>query len=282
MFMKTKPVYKSIEGKKSIIHHYESILTQWPVPHETLNIKTNYGNTFVIACGDKSYDPIILLHGSSTNSAMWMGDVVKLSQKYRVYAVDIIGEPGKSDENRPDMKETHYAKWIDEVLNTLNINKAVIMGNSLGGWMALSFATYKPERVEKLVLLAPSGVTPAKISFLFRVIPLLVLGQKGIERLNRIVYGNQDIPKEVLEFGNLVMKNFNPRVGSLPVFTDEELQKLTMPTLFLGGEKDALLPSKKIADRLNKLLSNVKSVVLKDTNHALLDVVDKVISFLQD
>lgn len=278
--MKTKPVYKSTDGKKTIINHYESILNQWPVPYETLNIKTKYGNTFIIACGDKSCDPIILLHGSSSNSAMWMGDVVKLSQKYRVYAVDIIGEPGKSDENRPDMKGTHYAKWIEEVFNTLNIDKAVIIGNSLGGWMALSFATYSPERIEKLVLLAPSGISQAKISFLFRALPLLFLGQKGTERLNRIVYGNQAIPKEALEFGNLIMRHYNPRVGSLPVFTDEELLKLTMPTLFLGGEKDALLPSKKAADRLNKLLSNVKTVVLKDTSHVLLDVVDEILSFL--
>lgn len=280
--MNTRSIYKSKKGKESIMKHYQDIIDQWPIPYDTFEITTQYGNTFIIACGDESYDPIVLLHGSSTNSAMWMGDVVKLSENHRVYAVDVIGEPGRSAESRPAMKGNHYRKWMEEIFDALDIKKAAVMGNSLGGWMALSFATYKPERVKKLILLAPSGVAPAKISFLIKAIPLMLLGKKGIDKLNQIVYGDLPIPKEVMEFGNVIMKHYNPRVGSLPVFTDEEMKKITMPTLFLGGENDALLQSKKSADRLNKLLPIVETIVLKDTSHVLIDVIDMVIPFLRE
>lgn len=280
--MKNNSIYKSDKGKKLIIDHYEDIIKEWPVDNEIININTSYGNTFIIASGDKGNKPIVLLHGSSTNSAMWMGDIDKLSKNYRVYAVDIIGEPGKSDESRPDMKSDHYGKWMDEILVALDIEKATLIGNSLGGWMALKYASYKPEKVEKLILLATSGIAPAKVSFLFKVIPLMLLGQKGIDKLNRIVYGQETIPQEALEFGNLVMKHYKPRMGSLPVLLDQELSKLTMPTLYIGGEHDALLPSEKTAKRINKLILKSKTIVLQNTGHVLLNVVDRVLLFLED
>lgn len=223
-----------------------------------------------------------MLHGSSTNSAMWIGDIEKLSKNYRVYAVDILGEPGKSEENRPDLKGHYYGKWLDEVFDALGIEKPILIGNSLGGWIALNYATYKPERVEKLVLLATSGIAPAKISFLFKVIPLMLLGEKGIHKINKIVYGNEEVPEQAIEFGNLIMKNYNPRMCSLPVFTDGELKKLTMPTLYIGGENDALLPSKKAANRINKLLPEPKTMVLQNTGHVLIKVVDDILLFLED
>ncbi|WP_113673366.1 alpha/beta fold hydrolase [Vallitalea guaymasensis] len=278
--MKTNSIYKSDEGKALIINHYDNLIKKWPVDKEIFNVNTSFGNTFIIASGDIANKPIILLHGSSTNSVMWMGDVEKLSKTYRVYAIDIIGEPGKSDENRPDMNGDHYGKWLDEIIDALNIEKAIIIGNSLGGWMALKYATYKPEKVEKLVLLAPSGITNGKISFMFRVMPLMLLGEKGIDRLNRIVYGKEKIPEEALEFGKLIMKHYRPRMGSLPVLTDQELSKLTMPTLYMGGENDALLPTKKIADRISRIIPKAKIKVLKNTGHVLIDVVDDVVIFL--
>jgi hypothetical protein len=78
----TKSIYKSPEGQKAILAFYDSILAQWPVPNEKLNISTRYGDTFVIASGDEAAPPLVLLHGSSTNSAIWSSDVVEYSRHY--------------------------------------------------------------------------------------------------------------------------------------------------------------------------------------------------------
>lgn len=277
--MKNNSIYKSDTGRSLIINHYDNLLKAWPVAKENILVNTSFGKTFVIASG-RGDTPLILLHGSSTNSAMWMGDITKLSQNHRVYAVDIIGEPGKSAEDRPELTGSHYAKWLDEVLAGLNIDQAIFVGNSLGGWMALKYATDQPKRVKKLVLLATSGITPAKTSFLIKSISLILMGQKGIDRLNKLVYGQDTIPEEALEFSKLIMKYYRPRLGSLPVFSDQELSQLTMPTLYIGGEKDSLLPSKKIAKRIKRLLPNSQTVVLENTGHVLIDVVDQVMLFL--
>lgn len=272
-------IYKSSEGKQQIITYYENIIKNWPAQNENIMVDTSYGKTFVIASGSKQNPPIILLHGSSTNSAMWMGEIEYLNKNHRVYAIDIIGEAGKSDENRPNMKDVHYGKWLDEVINNLNIKKPILIGYSLGGWMAIKYATYKPEKISKLILLATSGIVQAKISFFIKIIPLMLIGKKGFYKTNKIVYNNTTMPKPVLDFGYLVFKYYKPR-GFVPLFSDEELSRLTMSTLYIGGENDALLYSKKSANRLNNLLPNSKTIILENTGHIITNIYEHILFFL--
>lgn len=83
--MKTKSAFKSQQEKTDIIEFYDSLLEKTSLSHERLNVNTRYGNTFIIATGDKSAQPLILLHGSATNSLMWLGDAPEYSRNYRVY-----------------------------------------------------------------------------------------------------------------------------------------------------------------------------------------------------
>ncbi len=278
--MNKKSIYKSIAGEKAIMSFYDSFLHCWPVPHETINIQTRHGQTFVIASGEKSAPPLILLHGSSSNSAMWMGDINEYSRNYRVYAVDIIGEPGKSSANRPDLDSSAYAEWLEDILKAVNLKKATVMGISLGGWMALNFAKSMPQYVDKLVLLCPSGIASPKLSFPLKVIPLMLLGQLGIKRISRIVCGNTTITKDVEKLTGLMAKYYKPRF-KIPIFSDAELKRLTMPVLLIAGKLDALLPSDKTADRLSQLVPVLETNIIEDAGHLLVGYTDEVISFLQ-
>ena len=89
-------IYKSEEGQRLVEERYWAFLKYWPVAHKQLRVPTCQGETFVVACGEETAPPLLLLHGSATNSAMWMGDVGSLAEHFRVYAVDLIGEPGLS------------------------------------------------------------------------------------------------------------------------------------------------------------------------------------------
>ena len=60
--------------------------------------------------------------------------------------------------------------WLRGLFNGLGIEKASLMGNSLGAWMCLKFASVFPEKVERIVLLAASGIVPVRLSFIFRVL----------------------------------------------------------------------------------------------------------------
>jgi pimeloyl-ACP methyl ester carboxylesterase len=80
----------------------------------------------------------------------------------------MIGEPGLSAPSRPRLASDAYALWLDDVLHELGVARASLVGVSLGGWLALDYATRRPERVERLALLCPGGVGKQRASFLAR------------------------------------------------------------------------------------------------------------------
>ncbi len=278
--MSTKSIYKSPAGERAIIARYDALLARWPVPCTTLDVASRYGTTFVIASGNESAPPLVLIHGAGSNSAMWAGDVGEYSCHYRVYAVDLLGEPGKSAPIRPDWKSPAYAEWLGDVFDALKVEKAILIGLSQGGWTALKFATSRPEKVDKLVLLTPGGITPDRISFALRAIPMSFLGQWGIGRINRMVFGPQPIPAEVNEAITLIMTHFKHRIGVLPIFSDEELQRLTMPTLLLIGQEDALRDARKVAERMRKLVPELTAKIIPQAGHALYNTPSHIMPFL--
>ena len=157
-------VFRTSEGREKVLAHYNQILSAFPVKQSYVN--TKHGRTFIIEAGSAENETILLLHGSCGNSAFWLGDIFPLAERYHVISADIIGEAGNSDENRFDLETGAYAEWIKELLDALNVNEAIIAGNSLGAWMALNFAVRYPVRAKKLALLAGAGIAPIRPEFM--------------------------------------------------------------------------------------------------------------------
>jgi hypothetical protein len=66
--MKDSLVFKSEAGKKAILDQYDLILSHWPVDNKQIVIPTHLGDTFILSCGNETAPPLVLLHGSSSNS----------------------------------------------------------------------------------------------------------------------------------------------------------------------------------------------------------------------
>jgi pimeloyl-ACP methyl ester carboxylesterase len=279
--MDPQSLYKSPAGEEAVMALYDEVLADhWPRPYESLTIPTRHRHTFVIASGQDSGPALVLLHGAASNSAIWAADAAVFGRHHRVYAVDLLGEAGKSAPHRPAWDSRAYAEWLEEVLDALKLEKAALLGVSQGGWTALKFATYRPERVSKLALLCPGGITPDRTSFYIRFLPLLLLGQWGARRANRMLFGDQPIPEEANEYLTLITTHFKPRTGVVPLFTDQELGRLTMPVLLLGGGQDVIRDAGKIEARMQKLVPHLTSTVYPDAGHVLLDTTAPVASFL--
>ncbi|MCI1579776.1 MAG: alpha/beta hydrolase [Clostridium beijerinckii] len=277
--MEMGKVFKTNEGKNDVIKFYDKFLQKLALSYEKFYVDTRYGKTFIIASGEKSNPPLILLHGSGMNSVMWLRDIKEYSKTYRVYAIDMLGEPGKSDENRPSLIGSSYAEWLKEVFENLSVERANIIGISLGAWLAIKFSVSYPEMASKLVLLCPSGVGPQKKSFIFKVIAYGILGEKGIDKLYYKVNGNQPIPEEMLKYQKLIGKSFNYRKETIPVFSDNELKLLTMPTVLFVGAKDIMLHSDKTARRLGNLLPHAQINILPKAGHSNVNDVNKIVEW---
>ncbi len=271
--------FKSEKGKDQVLGYYEMLRKELTVPYEGLNISTSFGNTFVLVAGEKTNPPIFLLHGSMMNSAMWIGDINKLSQAYRVYAPDMPGEPGKSDEEQLAFNNDDYSDWLLELFNALSVDKAIVEGLSLGAWLATKFSILHPEKVSKLVLLCPAGIGSQNEEFKNIAFGYLMKGEAGVDELFTLINGGP-IPEIILTYQKLISMHFNARQEEIPIFSDEELTRLTMPSILFVGAKDILLRSEETAERYGRLIPSAEVVVLPERGHSLSGLVEEVLSFI--
>jgi pimeloyl-ACP methyl ester carboxylesterase len=268
-------VFKSDAGRDKFRAYYNQVLSQFPF--EQKYIQTAFGQTFMLTAGQESKPPIILLHGSCSNSAFWFPEIMALSSNYRVFAVDIIGEAGNSEEYRPDLNSDAFALWMKAVLDGLDLEKTVIIGNSLGGWMSLKFATAYPERVSKLILIASAGLAEVRHQFISDVAQ--IREGDGAVSVDSDIIGENDIPKEVLDFMNLIVASYNP-IQYLPVFADKQLQQLNMPVLFIDGENDVIIDAVQSAQRLSRLVPSAEIHLLTNCGHVVINSIEYIGPFL--
>ncbi len=278
--MTAPSVFKSPAAERAIMAIYDDVLARWPVPYEPLHLDTRHGATFGLVCGPESGPPLVLLHGAGSNSMTWGADVTVYAQTYRVYAFDLLGEAGKSAPNRPPWDGPAYAEWLADLFDALDLERVTLVGLSQGGWTSLKFAVTYPERVDRLILLTPGGVVPVRASFMVKGIGYSFMGGWGTRRLVRMIFAGQPLPDGLEDILIVIMRGFKSRIGVLPNFTDEELKRLTMPVLMVGGDQDALFDTLKVADRLRKVLPDVQTTILPGMGHALIDTANIVTAFL--
>jgi pimeloyl-ACP methyl ester carboxylesterase len=278
--------YRSEVGAQEVLARYREWLSQWPVPSESLRAPTHLGETFVVVCGRADAPPLVLLHGSASNASMWLGDVATWAPHFCVLAVDVPGEPGLSAAVRPALDSDAHARWLSDVLAHLGIARASFVGISLGGWLALDFATRQPARVAQLALLCPGGVGRQRTGFIFRALPLVLLGGWGRRRLNALMAGPALARDPALtsspyaSFMELVFRHFVPRRERLPVFDDASLRRLSMPLLAILGAHDAILDSADTRRRLEACVPRAEVAWLPEGGHLLVGHAERIRDFL--
>jgi pimeloyl-ACP methyl ester carboxylesterase len=117
-------LYRSAEGYAAMMAAYDATLEQWPVPYESMTIPTRHGDTHLIVSGAPDFPPLILLGGAGANATRWLPNVCDLSRTFRTYAIDAIGESGKSAPNRPSYRGDAYGEWLVDAFDALKVEKA--------------------------------------------------------------------------------------------------------------------------------------------------------------
>lgn len=279
--MKTQNVYKTTEGREILLSRYDEILNGWPLPLRKHMLDTGFGQMFALEWGDPQNPPLVLLHGSMSNSAMWIGEAVIYAEQFHVFAVDIPGEPGRSDSIRLNLSSNEPVLWLEQVLKELGLEIVSLAGISMGGFFCLRFAAACPDRVKRMALLCPAGVTSQRASFFWKAVKLVLFGSNGSEESIRLVFGNAKVTDETIAYSRIISEHFIP-VLSVPNIPDKVLALVKTPTLVIAGDQDVLMDSVKSIKRLKKLLPDMKSILLQGTGHVIIDQAKTVTEFLQN
>ena len=241
-----------------------------PIEVETIWIDSEeFGRTHVMAAGNPAGDPIVLLHGSSGNSTAWFGALAEIGRDYRVFMVDIPGQPGLSSTERPELNVETLSGWLGEVVTELHLNRFGLAGMSIGAWLALAFTIRNPALISGLALVSPSGIKPPRVGFIFRVLPLTFMGRYGQEKLFKMIHGPVPVYPKMLEFAQIISNGYKPMTEVPAVFEDDELSGIDTPMIFIGGAKDIMLDMPGSAERLKKLVQHCRIILRQEYSHVL-------------
>ncbi|MBS4172228.1 alpha/beta hydrolase [Bacillus sp. FJAT-49736] len=268
----TYSVFKNEEKKRRYYKSYDRSLERWKVKTESFYIGTSFGKTHVLACGPKDAPPLVLLHGMTVSSTMWFANAPIWSQNFRVFAIDITGDFGKSECTKPISSTEHINVWLNEVLDALKLNDIFLVGHSMGGWISLQFSLHS-NRVKKLVLLAPvMSFASLNWRFPIKLFPSLWFRNSFfIRALYNWMFAKGNEPDEILYQQFLCGYKYGKiQLRVVPkVFNRTELEQLLPETLLLIGDGEVVYSSTKKATQYASNFPKVKTKLIPNCSHCL-------------
>ena len=224
-----------------------------PSPQFVLPPPPELRGVAVLGCTLRYYDvgsgpTLVLLHGIGSDADEWAFCLGGLGASHRVIALELPGF-GRSDKPHIEFSVEFFVEMLDRFLRALRIDRASLVGSSLGGWIASAFALQFPQTVERLILVDAAGLF-TDISGL--PVDLRVSTRRHMREILEHVFYNQALAtdslidlayQEHLERGDgytidNVLKNLTGGRERL----DERLGELKTPTLILWGEQDTMIP----------------------------------------
>lgn len=245
------------------------------------------GSTHFEWHGPRSNRILVLVHGLSTPSWVFSGLIRGLlMMRYRVLTYDLYGR-GFSD--RPKDKQTleFHVRQLSELVDSLGIQVPItLLGYSMGGAIAASFAAEEPDRVERLILLAPAGVSyePSRLlatardsrgfgSWLWGLLGgrQLIKGARADAKKPTVI---TDLPRRIGE--ELTRRGYLAAILSSERHTldqslkavHREISAMYIPTLAIWGEKDAVIPISSVGE-FAAWNRNARQEVIKGADHSL-------------
>jgi pimeloyl-ACP methyl ester carboxylesterase len=286
------PIFGTETTRSELVAIYDERMRQWPVPYEECFVATRFGRTHVIASGDPTSAPLVLLHPMGAGAQVWSSIIACLSEKHRCYALDTIGDVGKSvldDVDRYPKSGRDYSAWLDDTYAEVDLDVADVVAGSMGGWIAINHAIYAPNRVRRLVLLGPMGL-PSLIATAGVLGPMMsaVLRPTKAKRqrlIDRCLGKGERVNSEYRRWMELLVE-CRPRVGQPVHVPGWRLARIKAPTLVFLGAKDGLIGSATSAARRARRIPRSQVDILPNAGHVMSidepDVVgNRIVEFLE-
>jgi len=267
-----KSVFKNSESREILEQWYLRFLEKVQIPVRSEYVTTSFGDSHVLLAGDESKPPMVCLHAMLTGSACLLSEIETLSEQFFLILPDIPGQSARAPDMHLPYTTDDHAIWLDEILTSLNVEKAVLLGVSLGGFICRQYTTRYPDKTDKLIMIVPAGIVQGSVPLglmklaipmiLYKIIP----NEKNLRRLvmNLITVWDDDWANMMGDAFN----HFKPNLNIPPLATDEELRNITIPVLVVAAELDISFPGQLLVDRVKELIPNGQTELLMDSRHS--------------
>ncbi len=249
----------------------EMLRDRWPDGTVTRDLTSAFGTTRVLVAGPAAAPPLVLFPAYQATSAVW-GDLASaLGQDRRIYAVDPIGDAGRSIAGaRAIETPADQVEWIDGVLEGLELETTELGGHSYGAWIAMNYALQRPARVTRVVLLDPTMVFgPIVRRFITRALPAL-MRPTGARRESLIRWESRSGPVDPqwVRVTSLAADAF-PNVPTVRTKVPGGADRIGLdrPVLVVVAGASRVHPPAKVVTRARKTLQDGRVEVLPGASH---------------
>jgi pimeloyl-ACP methyl ester carboxylesterase len=267
-------VFETKTEKQAYINSYDKALKLWDTPYTEENIQTSFGTAHVIIAGPKNGKDLVMLHGMDASSTMWYPNIKALAKNHRIYAIDFLMEPGKSNLTAKPLSSDEIVIWYNEIFNHYKLKKFDIVGASRGGWIATLLATQKGNTIDKIVLLSPAQtfkfidkVRKTSTALMLKLFPSEKKFGKTLKTFSTHPEKISPIYKRQFYLANKYAKSNSSMLKMMP-FSDDELRSINNPVLVLIGDHDVINADESL-ERAQKYLPNCKTKMITDAGHFL-------------
>jgi pimeloyl-ACP methyl ester carboxylesterase len=220
---------------------------------------------------------VVLLHGLGGSTLSWALNAPVLAQKYRVVVPDQLGF-GRSDKPFLNYRVGTYADFLDKFLDELKIEKASLVGNSMGGWVAALYALQRPARVERLVLADAAGFRPPQGFDLSALYGLNPATRAGMRQLASKVFANKQLftsdaavdlllTQRLAAGDGYTIQSLFESIKRDEDMLDGRLKDIKQPTLLVWGREDGLTPLATEGERFRREIAGAQLVVFDNCGH---------------
>ena len=290
-------VYRSRKSGQVIRETYDRLLSLWECELRERDVETEYGTTHIIECGQEDNPPLVLFHGVGDDSAlMWIFNAPELIRYFHIFAADTLGGPGKSVPNGNYNKDFDDIRWIDGILDALQVDRAYFAGVSHGGYLVQAYTLHRPEKVIRTVSISgtvPVGGKKNSMTAMMKIFlpEALFPTDRNVVKLIRKMSGKHSEVftenRDIMAHYKALLKGFNNMAmgyHKIIAFTPEEVDRIRDRVVYLVGTED---PFEKLGGR-EILLKNHMNAVFYDgaghgLNHELAEEINrKIISVFRD
>jgi pimeloyl-ACP methyl ester carboxylesterase len=261
-------LYTTPEGEAEIRALYDEALAGLGLGYASLTVGTRLGDTHVIALGPEGAPSVVFLPGGNALNPTCLMWFLPLAERHRLYAPDIVGQPGLSAQTRPSSKGDGHAFWAEDVLDGLGLERAPLVGISYGAAIAIRTMGVAPERVCRAALVSPAGIAASPLlRMLLEIGPptLLYRLRPTEERLKRAAMPLFTEPEDpafapaVRQLGT-ALRHLRLDADLPRTATEEELRGFGGPVGVFASEEDALFPARAVLPRAREIFPNLALV----------------------
>ena len=258
--------FKTREGKQEILDLYDEKLKELNIEYTYEKVETSIGTTNIICAGNSKLSPLLLIHGSNGCAPIALETYPNLKDHYRVYAIDVPAQPNKSAETRLSMKDNSYGRWVNEIMEQLQIENARMIGFSFGGLVILKTLEYDESRIKEVYLAAPAYIVNGNpLKLLLKVfIPIrryISTGKiKLVEKFLSELFTERD--DFAVRFLAKVFRHYTMDFTPVPTISTRAAKSIKTPISLFAAKNDLMFPGDKMLKRASQIFPSLKRTTL--------------------